>query len=182
MAQIETTYRFLNGLQVPRAGWATRGLLMEQRPDLMPPHIEPLIQNEFWTVRQDAEFAVPGFYVVGARAQVLSIADLTAAQMTEFSTIIRAVREIMRSKLGIERVNIYLEEKLKEPHLHIWLVPMWPEIMEQHGIEPRLWEGNVRKYLELFKFEEEDQKILRFNRIMREALLEHSDLRELNFT
>lgn len=177
----ETTYRFLNGVEIPRTGWPSRGLLMEQRPDLMPVHIEPVIQNTWMTVRQDAEFAVPGFYALGTRKQYRCMVDLPADQFEGFCHVLRAVREAMRDILKIERAHTYHEEKMREPHFHMWIVPMWPDVLAKHAIEPRVWEGNIRHYLELFKFEEEDKKILCFNRLMREALLTNSAIRKLGF-
>ena len=166
-------YEFLNGLRLPRSEYKTRGICMEESAHLLPEHLNPIIENDFISVRQDAEFPVPAFYIIGVKKQVESIADLDEKTAAIIGALTHIMRKAMREVLHIHRVNIYLEEKLKEPHYHKWLLPMWDDVLKKYDLEPRIWESNIMKYIKLFKFEEEGDKILEFNNKMKKYLKEN---------
>jgi len=174
-------YRLLDGSEHSREGWPSRGIFLEECQHLLPPHVSPLVQNERWNVRQDAEYPVPGFYIVGCRPQEHSITNLSEDDYIQFSTLLRATREEMRKQLGIDRVNIYLEEKIDQSHLHIWLMPLWQDVLDRTGLKPRVCEGNIREYLQLFSFEEEGDRILEYNARMSGALKNRPELMRLGF-
>lgn len=163
-------YEFLNGLKVPRSQYRTRGIFLNECSHLLPPHIQPILENETITVRQDAEFPVPAFYIIGIREPVASIADVSEETAALLGTVTHIIRKGMKEVLGINRVNIYLEEKLKNPHYHTWLLPMWEEVLQKNRIEPRIWESNIMTYIKLFRFEEEGDRILQYNDLMRTYL------------
>lgn len=163
-------YEFMNGLKVPRSQYRTRGIFLNECGHLLPPHIKPILENEIITVRQDAEFPVPAFYIIGIKEPVASIADVPEDTAALLGLLTHIIRKGMKEVLGVQRVNIYLEEKLKNPHYHSWLLPMWQEVLDRNHIEPRIWESNIMTYIRLFRFEEEGDRILKYNELLREYL------------
>jgi diadenosine tetraphosphate (Ap4A) HIT family hydrolase len=113
---------------------------------------------------------VPAFYIIGIKEPVPSIADVSEDTAALLGIVMHIVRKAMKEALGVKRVNIYLEEKLKNPHYHTWLLPMWDDVLKSNNIQPRIWESNIMKYIKLFKFEAEGEKILQYNKLMREHL------------
>lgn len=137
-----------------------------------------MIENEEIAVRQDAEFPVPGFYIVSLRRHVQSIADVDSRLAAHLGLCVHYVRKGMRECLGIRRAHIYLEEKIIGPHYHTWLLPLWEDVMDKYNIDPKIWLGNVKQYIDLFQYEKEKDKILFFNHRLREYLIKIDYIRK----
>jgi hypothetical protein len=56
----------------------------------------------------------------------------------------------MREVLGLHAVQMYQEEKLARPHFHLWMLPLWPDVMAEHDINPRIYESNITEYMSKF--------------------------------
>ena len=78
--------------------------------------------------------------------------------------------------LGIERIHVFLEERLIEPHLHVWMLPLWPQVMEKYKIDPKIWNSNILEYMSFFSYEDNRDLILRYNAAMTSALAKDSAL------
>lgn len=167
------TFRFLDGSLMNAAADACRGCIMNECSDSLPKEIRPVYDDGEIVVRQDAEWPVPGFYIVGIRSHIGSY-DLIGRQMhMKMSELIRATRSIQRHLIGISHVHLLQEEKRIGAHLHYWLLPLWDEVMEKHDINPRLYEGNIIQYLTLFNYTDTKDQIERYNKIMYQALPEY---------
>lgn len=164
-------YHFLDGSKVSVPADTCRGCYMEENPAALPLYIKPVIQNENINVRQDAECPVPGFYIISLRKHIHSIGDVDESLAATLGVCVHIVRKGMKEALGIDRAHIYLEERIVEPHYHTWLLPLWSDVMWQHDIDPKVWRGNIKPYLDLFSFEAEKEKILTFNCRLRAFLL-----------
>jgi diadenosine tetraphosphate (Ap4A) HIT family hydrolase len=162
--------RFLDGSAYPVEEDLCRGCFMNEHEPELPRAIRPVYDDGAVVVRQDAEWPVPGFYIVSTRAHVGSIGELDDEQFARFFAVLRAVRHAMRAHLGIARVQMYHEEKIARPHLHVWLLPLWPDVMRANTINPRVYEGNIKEYLNLFSFREAAATILAYNQVMARTL------------
>ena len=49
----------------------------------------------------------------------------------------------MKEILKINRVEIILEERKVNPHFHIWLLPLWEDIIDKYEIDPKVWNSNI---------------------------------------
>lgn len=155
-----------------------RGCYLE-KADNLSELLEPIWSNHNFVIRQDAECPVPGFYIISTRKHIHSFGDFSLEMAKEIGIIINRVRKYMSENLEILRVHIILEERLFEPHFHIWLLPLWPNIMKTHNIDPKVWNSNIRKYIELFNYGDNKEKIEICNRIMLKALLEDCYMNKL---
>lgn len=164
-------FYFIDGHAVEVSEDACRGCYIEKHRESLPIHLKPVIENAEIAVRQDAEFPVPGFYIISLRRHIQSIADVDGELAAQLGLCVHYVRKGMKECLGINRAHIYLEEKIVGPHYHTWLLPLWEDVMEEHDIDPKIWLGNVKKYIDLFQYEQEKDKILLFNQRLREYLM-----------
>jgi diadenosine tetraphosphate (Ap4A) HIT family hydrolase len=144
------TLDFLDGSRFVVPEDTCRGCWMNDRESQLPEILEPVFDDGKITVRQDAEWAVPGFMVVGVRPHIGALDQMDLHLVTRIAEVTRAVRAGMRQVLGLDAVQMYQEEKLDRPHFHVWMLPLWPDVMAAHGINPRIYESNVAEYLSLF--------------------------------
>ena len=156
------TFRFLNGLLVQAPAGACRGCILEDEAFDSPDEIRPVYQDASIAVRQDAEWPVPGFYVVGLRQHVGSFDQIELDTHLRMARVLRAVRKALR-QLGANRVHLVQEEKHVGAHLHYWLLPLWEEVLVRQGINPRLYESNILEYLGHFEYQAERERITQFN-------------------
>lgn len=161
---------FLDGRRYIVSADTCRGCFMNEREADLPPILEPVYDDGELTVRQDAEWPVPGFMVLGVRKHLATIADLPLSLAIRVVTVMRAVRGVMRDELGLVAVQVYQEDKFVRPHFHFWMLPLWPGVMREHDINPRIYESNITRYLEIFRFAAAEDEIQRCAGIIRRCL------------
>lgn len=144
-----------------------RGCFMEKNNDKMPIYIEPIYDDGNVVVRQDAEWPIPAFYIISIHKHIGSFDMLDNKTREKIGEIIYLLRKGIRENFKIERAQIYHEEKLNSPHFHIWILPLWENVMKKNNIQPKIYEANVKKYIDLFNFSDEKNNILECNKIMR---------------
>lgn len=93
--------------------------------------------------------------------------------------IIHQLRSCMSEHLNIKRVHMILEEKWVEPHMHVWLLPLWQDVMQRNNIDPKIWNSNILEYIQLFTYDENKMTIRRFNDILKKHLQEDEVLKNL---
>lgn len=144
------TLAFLDGTELVVPEDTCRGCLMNEMEDQLPDLLRPVFDDGTITVRQDAEWAVPGFMVVGIRPHIGSLDLMDPALAVQVMEVTRIVRAGMRDVLGLHAVQMYQEEKLARPHFHLWMLPLWPDVMAEHDINPRIYESNITEYMSKF--------------------------------
>ena len=72
-----------------------------------------------------------------------------------------------------------LEEKWVEPHVHVWMLPLWQDVMQRNNIDPKIWNSNILEYIQLSTYEENKMTIRRFNDILKKHLQEDEVLNSL---
>ena len=169
-------FRFLDGSSYEVRDDACRGCFMHSHESELSHLLSPLVQTESVEVRQDAEWPIPGFYIVSLRKHIGTIADVSAPVAAELWRWVYVVRLGMKEVLGIDRAQIYSEEKIVAPHFHVWLLPLWPNVSASSGIYPKIYEANVKDYIDLFRFESEAQRIENCNSLLRGFLKAHSSV------
>lgn len=162
-------YSFLDGSEIVVDDSSCRGCYLEKAESL-PVELKPIWADDTFIIRQDAECPVPGFYIVSARKHIHTIGDLSSEQAAELGILLNRLRFTMHNILHIERIHVILEERVIEPHLHVWMLPLWPHIMEQYQIDPKIWNSNILEYMSLFSYSENRETILRYNKAMTKAL------------
>lgn len=171
-------YNFLDGTSITVDDNTCRGCYLAVSPKL-PKEIMPVWENETFVIRQDAECPVPGFYILSTKKHIHTIGDLSPKGASQLGVISNRLRVNMRNSLGIKRLHVILEERMFNPHLHIWFLPLWEDVMKKHNIDPKVWNSNILQYIQLFGYEENYKKILDFNAILKKSLDEDSVLAKM---
>lgn len=162
---------FLGGAYIDVEEPYCRGCEMERHPELLPETVQPIFEDAVFTIRQDCEYACPGFYVVSVHEHISSMDALTSEQLVELFSLVSAVRSGIRECLGISVAHVYMEEKIdKSTHLHVWILPVWEEYYTEN---PRVYNGNIKEYMDSFNYDEEKDKILIYNSIMKDYIKAH---------
>ncbi len=153
-----------------------RGCYMNATEQRLPEILTPVFDDGIITVRQDAEWAVPGFMVVAVRPHIGALDEMGLPLVDRIGRVTHYVRRAMRERLGLAAVQMYQEEKLERPHFHLWMLPLWPDAMASHGINPRIYESNIARYLTLFSLAEQEAAIRRCTEEVRAYLAGIPDL------
>ncbi len=129
--------------------------------DLLDDSLQPIYANNGIFVRQDASFAVPGLYIISYDKQYSAFDYVDDVLLLRTFFIIKKIREGMRTRLGINYIHMYYEEKIeKSCNVHYWLMPLYqPDT-------PIIFKIKIMEYLRSFDFAEERERINKYNRIM----------------
>lgn len=164
--------RFLDGSSFMVDEPYCRGCFMNQNELKMSKYIEPVYDDGNIVIRQDAEWPIPAFFIISIKRHIGAFDLLDIETIDKITRALYYVRKGLRELFEINRAQIYHEEKISSPHFHIWILPLWDNVMSKHNIQPKIYESNVKKYIDLFKFNESKDKILQYNNMMREYLRE----------
>ena len=79
-------------------------------------------ENEMFTLAQDFELPIQGFFVVSPKKHIETFEELTENERIEIFEIINKTIAILRKIKICDRFNVIFEEK-KNKHFHIWIMP-----------------------------------------------------------
>lgn len=135
--------------------------------DLISEFLHPIYKNRGIVVAQDNTFPIPGFYILSYDKQYNSIDEVPTSLMIRTTRLIQEIRKIMRDRLKIDFVNIYYEEKnAKSNNVHYWIMPKTDKVNSKY----KLYELDMKTYLESFSLQENKDKISKYNKIIRNEL------------
>ncbi len=140
-----------------------RGEFMKQNANALDESLSPVFLCDSISVRQDMAYAVPGFYIINPLPHYSSFDEVPPVENLRLANIKYWIRKGMREALGIEHVHVYYEETEGLRHSHEWILPIY-DINESK----RIYDFKVNDYLESFKFSEQKNAILGFNKKMRD--------------
>ncbi len=158
--------RHLRCYLVPRD--LPRSRFMAEHPDQLDESLHPIYDHDGIVARQDASYALPGFYIVSLDRQYRSMDEMGELLHLRVFLILREIRAGLRNRLGVEHAHLYHEEKPDESsNVHYWLMPARTDVTEKASVIMRL---DLRKYLSQFRFPTERDTICAYNRAMRDYL------------
>ena len=79
-------------------------------------------ENERFTLSQDWELPIEGFFVVAPKRCVEKFIELSSDEQHEMFDIVNKTINILRENNICDRFNIVFEEK-ENRHFHIWIMP-----------------------------------------------------------
>lgn len=141
----------------------SRAEFMEQYPEYIPEQNIPVYENNGIILRADPKFPCPGFYILSLNKTYRAFDLIDDVTFLRFAFILKKTKEGMRKKLGINYAHLLSNEK-SDPYVnvHFWLVPV-------NGISsPDLLDFDVKAYLNSFTPKENIEKILDYNKKLRE--------------
>ncbi len=92
---------------------------------------EIVIKTEYFTVAQDWEVPIEGFFIISSNRKLRSVAEFSDEESLEFVRLLRRVRKEMEEALSIKEVYLFQNENT-EHGFHLWMFPRL-EWMEQYG-------------------------------------------------
>ena len=171
---------FLGSNPLSVAENACRGCVMNEVEPMLSDLLAPVYDDGTITVRQDAEWPVPGFMVVAVRPHLGALDQMDLALVHRLATVTRCVRRAMRQELELAAVQTYQEDKVDRPHYHSWMLPLWPGEMARHAINPRIYESNIAQYLGLFQLREYEARVRACSQLIAEHLDKSDELRTIS--
>lgn len=147
------------------------------------PCLQPIYKNQKICVKQDASFALPGFYIVSPLDHYHCLDDMPEELVLRLSFIIYTIRKGMRHVLGIDRVHIYYEEKPSpSATVHYWIMPIHNQETVDTSVTMQtrsslVYDLKVGEYLGQFCYSQNKETILQYNAKMR-AYIAHEGLLE----
>lgn len=79
-------------------------------------------ENDKFTLSQDWELPIEGFYIVSPKRHVEKLSELIDDERNEMFDIVNRAIKILRENNVCDRFEIIFEEK-ENRHLHVWLMP-----------------------------------------------------------
>lgn len=79
-------------------------------------------ENENFTLSQDWELPIEGFFVVSPKKCVANFAELTVDERIEIFAIVDKTIKILKENNVCDSFNVVFEEK-QGRHFHIWIMP-----------------------------------------------------------
>lgn len=154
-----------------------RNKFIEENEELLGVHLKPIYKYNGICVRQDSSYALPGFYIVSPIEHYRSLDEVDEVTHARLFFILREIRKGMREALNIQYAHVYYEEKAnKSCNVHYWILPI-NDIKKY----PRLYNFNVKDYLEQFLFSSNKERMIQYNELMR-AYIEKVNLLERDKT
>lgn len=83
---------------------------------------ENIITTKLFSIGQDWEVPIPGFFIIAPLRKLTSISSFTDEEAIEFIKLIRKIRIGMRDVLKIEEVYFFQNED-SEHGFHLWIFP-----------------------------------------------------------
>lgn len=79
-------------------------------------------ENDRFTLSQDWELPIPGFFVVSPKRCVANFDELTEEERVEIFAIVNKTINILKKNDVCDAFNVVFEEK-QGRHFHIWIMP-----------------------------------------------------------
>lgn len=81
-------------------------------------------ENERFTLSQDWELPIQGFFIVSPKRHIEKLCELTKDERNEMFEIVDKTVKILRDNKICERFDYIFEEK-ENRHLHVWILPRY---------------------------------------------------------
>ena len=139
--------------------------------ELLEEFLYPIYKNRGILVAQDNTFPLPGFYILSYDKKYNSVDEIPESLSIRTSFLLSKIRKLMRTKLNIQFVNIYYEEKnLESNNVHYWILPKNNDV----NCLKKLYEFDLKKYLYQADYKKNKDKIIEYNQIIKKALVDEN--------
>ena len=81
-------------------------------------------ENDRFTLSQDWELPIQGFFIVSPKRHIEKLCELTKDERNEMFEIVDKTVKILRDNKICERFDYIFEEK-ENRHLHVWILPRY---------------------------------------------------------
>ncbi len=85
---------------------------------------EIIVKSKNFTISQDCEVPIPGFFILSSNREINSMAELNEEESKEMVKLMIDVRKGMQEALKVDKVYIFQNED-SEHGFHIWIFPRY---------------------------------------------------------
>jgi len=153
----------------------SRGQFLEKYDSQLDSSISILYQDDDVIIRQDVQFAIPGFYIIATKNAVRRIKDLDIDVVEKCYKLAYIIKTELLKDVEVQSVFIGYDEHYEKPSsTHFWILPIYREKKLDYSIsvqDKEFW--NYFGYS--YKFQESKQRIYTLNDKIREVLKRWGD-------
>lgn len=146
----------------------SRSMFMETFGESLDEVLKPVFEDDFLTIRQDAKYAIPGFYIICPKQHFDGIDKMPTSIFGHCMVMAKRVKEAL-AEVGVNQSHIYHDEKYRLPMAaHFWVLPIYNE---NNKYEATVYSRDIWNYLDDSpKYTETRQNIILFNNHIRNFL------------
>ncbi|MDA3836108.1 MAG: diadenosine tetraphosphate hydrolase [Nanoarchaeota archaeon] len=95
---------------------------------------EIIYETDYFSVNQDWEIAIPGFYIVSPKRKVNSLMEFNDKEDIDFIRTVKKIRKAMLEVLNIEYIYLFQNEDTPWD-FHFWMMPYydWMKDISRRG-------------------------------------------------
>lgn len=101
-------------------------------------------ETEHWVLNHNFATALPGYLILGSKAPVDSLADLSVQALNEFGQLLAKSQSIVQQTLAPERLYVSRYGHSAGYPIHFHLIPVYP------WVERLFWQDERYRVLETF--------------------------------
>lgn len=148
----------------------SKGEFLDLFGDVLDEALRPVYEDDTLVVRQDAKYAIPGFYIVSPKEHFRSIDEMPQKVFDHSFLTMRRIKQNL-AKLGIAYSHIYHDEKYRSPaSAHFWALPLH-EQPKGWRLDRTIYSRDIWTYLDTYpRFRETGNTIVQCNDDMRQQL------------
>lgn len=128
----------------------------------------PIYEDENIIIRQDAQIAIPGFYIVATKKDYKNIFQMDLSTYEKCLYFVSLVRKELKKNYGVKQAYIYYDEHYNKPSsTHFWIMPIYDKVIKDNNLNATILSKDIWKYQDLFEFSKEKKEIYKINDEMR---------------
>ena len=149
----------------------SRALFMEKYLDNLDKCHIPIYEDKDIIIRQDAQIAIPGFYIIATKSNFKNIIQMDLETYQKCLYFVSLIRKELKNNFDIERAYMYYDEHYRKPSsTHFWVMPLYEKVIKDNNLNPTILSDDIWKYQELFEFSQTKNDIYRINQGMTKIL------------
>ena len=152
----------------------SKGEFLDSFEGVLDEALQPVYEDDTLVVRQDAKYAIPGFYIVSPKEHFRSIDEMPQEIFDHSLLTMRRIKQNL-GMLGIMNSHIYHDEKYRSPaSAHFWALPLHKHPAGLQ-LNQTIYSRDIWTYLDTYpRFSETGDTIAQYNRDMRQRLKDTS--------
>ena len=148
----------------------SKGEFLDLFEDELDEALLPVYEDSTLVVRQDAKYAIPGFYIVSPKEHYRGIDEMPEDVFEHSLLMAHRIKQHL-SSIGIVDSHIYHDEKYNSPaSAHFWVLPLH-KTEDSHALNRTIHSRDIWTYLETYdRFSTTREDIVQYNAFMRQSL------------
>ncbi len=132
----------------------------------------PIYEDDDIIIRQDAQIAIPGFYIVATKSSFKNIVQMDLETYQKCLYFVSLIRRELRDTFGVKRAYMYYDEHyLKPSSTHFWVMPLYEEVVKANKLNPTILSNDIWVYQDMFEFSQTKNDIYKINQEMQKVLV-----------